>query len=184
MHLQPSSEQVLRGLKWTACLVYLDDIIIFSKTIGDHLQHLAEVFSRLRDARLKIKTGKCHLLQERVHYLSHVISQLLWPWSTPTSCKQLRQFVKGFTHLASSPLFKFTENKNRQWKEECNQAFLQLKHQLTSTPILALLNIDKLFMLDVDASILQHQSLPCNWLGATSPIKSKLLNRKTPACWQ
>ena len=166
-------ERVLRGLHWTTCLVYIDDVIIFSGTIGEHLQHLAEVFSRLRDAKLKIKPSKCHLLRQSVHYLGHIISQrgvetdpdkvrVIAAWPAPTSCKELRQFlglasyyrrfVKGFAQIAS-PLFKLTENNKKwQWEEDCNQAFLHLKNKLTSTPVLALPNFKLCFTLDVDAS--------------------------------
>ena len=62
-------EEVLAGLHWTSCLVYLNDIIVFSQTIEDHLDKLREVFSRIRDAGLKIKPTKCHLLQRSIHYL-------------------------------------------------------------------------------------------------------------------
>ena len=48
-------ELVLRGLHWTTCLIYLDDIIIFSKPADEHLHHLQDVFERLRQAKLKIK---------------------------------------------------------------------------------------------------------------------------------
>ena len=144
-----------------------------SGTIGEHLQRLAEVFSQLRDAKLEIKPSKCHLLRQSVHYLGHIISQrgvetdpdkvrAIAAWPAPSSCKELRQFlglasyyrrfVKGFAQIAS-PLFKLTEkNKKWQWEEDCNQAFLQLKNKLTSTPVLALPNFKLCFTLDVDAS--------------------------------
>ena len=68
-------ECVLQGLHWSTCLVYLNDIIIiYSRTIEEHLARLAEVFTRLRGANLKIKPSKCHLLQRSVHYLGHVVS--------------------------------------------------------------------------------------------------------------
>ena len=67
-------EGVVSGLHWTACLVYLDDIIMFSKTVEQHLALLRDVFSRLRQAGLKIKPSKCHLLQTSVHYLGHVVA--------------------------------------------------------------------------------------------------------------
>ena len=62
-------ELVLRELQWKICLVYLDDIIIFSHTIKEHLQRLKEVFYRLQETGLKLKPGKWHLLQRSVHYL-------------------------------------------------------------------------------------------------------------------
>ena len=67
-------EGVVSGLHWTACLVYLDDIIMFSKNFEQHLALLRDVFSRLRQAGLKIKPSKCHLLQTSVHYLGHVVA--------------------------------------------------------------------------------------------------------------
>ena len=53
---------------------YLDDIIIFSKTVEQHLALLRDVFSRLRQAGLNVKLSICHLLQQSVHYLGHVVS--------------------------------------------------------------------------------------------------------------
>ena len=66
---------VLSGLCWKTCLVYLDDIIIFSQTVEEHLQRLAEVLRRLKDAGLKIKPGKCQLLSKSVQYLGHIVSE-------------------------------------------------------------------------------------------------------------
>jgi len=68
-------ELTLSGLHWTTCLVYLDDIIIFSRTVEEHLEQLREVLERLKDAGLKLKPSKCHLLQKSVGYLGHVISE-------------------------------------------------------------------------------------------------------------
>jgi len=65
---------VLTGLLWNCCLVYLDDIIIFSKTFDQHLDRLTAVFERLSKADLKIKASKCEILREEVRFLGHVIS--------------------------------------------------------------------------------------------------------------
>ena len=66
---------VLAGLSWVTCLVYLDDIIIFSRTVEEHLQRLTEVLQRLKEAGLKIKPSKCHLLCKSVRYLGYVVSE-------------------------------------------------------------------------------------------------------------
>ena len=72
--LQRLMELVLRGLHWTACLIYLDDIIIFSKSADEHLHHLQDVFERLKQAKLKIQPKKCQLFQQSVKYLGYVVS--------------------------------------------------------------------------------------------------------------
>jgi hypothetical protein len=56
-------------------LVYLDDIVTFSHTFEEHLVHLAEVFSRLKQADLKLKSSKCFLLRDEIAYLGHRISR-------------------------------------------------------------------------------------------------------------
>ena len=67
-------EQVLAGLHWSTCLVYSDDIIVFSTTVVEHLGQLRDVFIRLKNVGLKLKPSKCHLLQNRIHYLGHAMS--------------------------------------------------------------------------------------------------------------
>ena len=166
-------EHVLAGLHWTSCLVYLDDIIIFSKTLEDHLQQLREVFERLEKAGLKVKPSKCCLLRKRVRYLGHIISETgvqtdpdktrcIAEWSQPTDLKELRQFlgfasyyrrfVRNFAHIAA-PLYHLTEKgKNWCWNDNCEEAFSALKRRLTSAPVLSFPRFDQEFTLDVDAS--------------------------------
>ena len=166
-------ERVLQGLHWSSCLVYLDDIIIYSKTIGEHLTRLAEVFLRLREAKLKIKPSKCHLLRKSIHYLGHVVSRngvetdptkikCIVQWPAPSNTKELKQFlgmcsyyrrfVRSFAKIAA-PLHRLSEKGNAWlWTDECQQAFDTLKHQLVSAPILSLPNFSHDFILDIDAS--------------------------------
>jgi hypothetical protein len=66
--------QVLKGPTWKQCLVYLDDVIIFSKTFDKHLQRLQNVFDRLREFNLKIQPDKYSFAQEKVNYLGHELS--------------------------------------------------------------------------------------------------------------
>ena len=67
-------EQVLAGLHWTCCLIYLNDIIVFSRSVPEHLSTLREVLSQLKDAGLKVKPLICHLLRRSVQYLGHTLS--------------------------------------------------------------------------------------------------------------
>ena len=68
-------EKVLKGLQWQTLLLYLDDVIVFSKDFESHLERLAEVCQRFRSAQLKLRPEKCQLFQREVHYLGHVVSR-------------------------------------------------------------------------------------------------------------
>ena len=67
-------ECVLRGLNWQIALIYLDDVLVYSRTFDEHLQHLRLVFDRFREAGLKLKPKKCSFGQKNVKFLGHVIS--------------------------------------------------------------------------------------------------------------
>jgi len=97
-------ETVLAGLQWYLCLVYLDDIIIFSHTFDEHLKRLGKVFQRIRNAKLKLKPSKCHLFQSRINCLGHIISEKgiepdeskikdIKEWKTPTSVLEVQTFL-------------------------------------------------------------------------------------------
>ena len=64
---------VLAGLEWDACFVYLDDILIASKTFEEHICSLKRVFDRLRSAGLRLKPKKCFLFRDEVLYLGYVV---------------------------------------------------------------------------------------------------------------
>ena len=71
---QRAMELVLSGLQHEACLVYIDDVIVFGETFEQHQSNLKKVFERLRKANLKLKGKKCSFLQKEVPYLGHIIS--------------------------------------------------------------------------------------------------------------
>jgi len=66
---------ILGGLKWKSCLVYLDDIIVFSQSAREHVEHLRELFTALRGAGISLKAKKCYLFQEEVEYLGHIVGR-------------------------------------------------------------------------------------------------------------
>ena len=67
--------RVLQGLTWRNCLIYLDDIIIFSSSFDQHIKDIESVFGRLRQANLRLKLSKCHFAKSSVKFLGHVVSQ-------------------------------------------------------------------------------------------------------------
>ena len=68
-------ERILSGLTWQICLVYLDDIVVYSKTFTEHIENLETVFARLWEANLMLNPEKCNLFQKNVCFLGHVISE-------------------------------------------------------------------------------------------------------------
>lgn len=145
-------QRILAGLEWQS---YLDDILVASKT---HIRHLREVFSRLHAAFLRLKPKKCGLLRQEVPFLGHVISaQGIHPDPVKTEkvksyphpvdatgvrrflgfASYYRQFVPNFASIAA-PLHALTKkNTAFQWARECEEAFMELKKLLTTTPVLA-----------------------------------------------
>ena len=70
---QRMMNNVLEGLLHVICEVYLDDIIVFSNTLEEHVEHVRLVAERLKKLNLKIKIEKCKIAQEKIEYLSHII---------------------------------------------------------------------------------------------------------------
>ncbi|CAF1673354.1 unnamed protein product, partial [Adineta ricciae] len=65
---------VLAGLKWQCCLVYIDDVVIYSPTFEQHLVDLEKVFQALKEANLTLKASKCQFCRQEMHYLGHVVT--------------------------------------------------------------------------------------------------------------
>lgn len=165
---------ILAGLVWEACLIYLDDVIVFSSTFDQHLERLAAVFSRLAKANLKLKASKCQLFQSEVHFLGHVVSKegisadpekirTVANWPQPTNltelrsfiglCSYYRKFISGFADIAQ-PLNALTcKGVPFTWNEEQEQAFRALKDRLITAPVLVSPQDDGEFVLDTDASL-------------------------------
>jgi len=153
--------------------IYLDDIIIVSATFDEHIEHLTEVFRRLRDARLRLNPEKCHFCRHELKYLGHIIDhrgirtdpekvQAMTQWPRPTNVRQIRQFVglaswyRRFIpefSATAAPLTKLTrKNAHWRWGEEEERAFHALKRCLASSPILACPDFGRRFVLQTDAS--------------------------------
>ena len=140
----------MSGLNLEVCLVYLDDIIVLSADVPSHLVRLRAVFSRLREAGLKLKPSKCKLLRRRVGFLSHIVSEegietdsakiesvVTWPVLTTVRnvrgflglCSYYHRFVKVFVEVVA-PFHALTEKYVRfQWNDECQVAFDRLNRR-------------------------------------------------------
>ena len=164
------------NLHW--CIIYLDDIVIFSKDLASHLKRLEAVFRKLEKAGLKLKPSKCELFWRQLAYLGHVISakgvatdegkiEAIKNWPTPTTVTEVRgflgfmgyycRFIPKFVQVAW-PLHKLTSGENAgkkkaaiKWDSRCQQAFDDLKALCTTVPILAYTDFSKPFKLHIDA---------------------------------
>ena len=154
---QDLTDRVFRGLKWSSVLVYIDDVIIYSKTFEEHLEKLREVFERLRAANLTLKTKKCTFASTQVKVLGHIVSSdVIRPdpeklaaiknFPQPKSIKQLqsflglanyyRKFIGNFSKIAS-PLHKLLKHNSKfKWETDQERAFDSLKTELCGSPVL------------------------------------------------
>ena len=155
--------------------VYIDDILIFSKSMEEHLHHISLVLDRLQSAGLKLKLSKCHFVRQEVEYLGHLMTprgllpnpkkvSAVTDFPTPTSVTQVRQFVglasyyrrfiQGFAKIAD-PLHQLTKkDKEFVWTSHCQEALDQLKKKLVEAPVLVYPNFDLgWFVLETDAGL-------------------------------
>jgi RNase H-like domain found in reverse transcriptase/Reverse transcriptase (RNA-dependent DNA polymerase) len=156
-------------------LLFLDDLIIYSDTLEEHLEHLRKVFQILREAKLKLKGKKCQFFLQEVSFLGHIVTpdgikpdpakiEKILNFKTPTNLKQVqsflglasyyRRFIKDFSKIAH-PLIELTKGKGERnfiWGEDQQRAFDVLRKHLTTSPILAYPDWNKDFLLFTDAS--------------------------------
>ncbi|KAL0185465.1 hypothetical protein M9458_021162, partial [Cirrhinus mrigala] len=165
---------VLRDMLGRWCYAYLDDILIYSKTLEEHTQHVRAVLQRLLAHQLFCKLEKCAFHQHTTTFLGFVISdqgvamdpqklEAVRSWPLPTSLKQLqrflgfanfyRRFIRGFSSTAA-PLTALTRPSRGEFHltPEAIQAFRALCHQFTPAPVLIHPDPVKSFVVEVDAS--------------------------------
>nr|GEX43834.1 retrotransposon protein, putative, Ty3-gypsy subclass [Tanacetum cinerariifolium] len=152
-------------------IVFIDDILVYSKNKEDHEEHLKTILELLKNEKLYANFSKCDFWLESVHFLGYVIDsdgvhvdpakvEAIRNWSAPTTPTKVRQFlglagysqrfIEGFL-LISKPLSKLTQkNKKYEWGMEEKEAFQTLKQKLCSAPILALPEGTKNFIYILD----------------------------------
>jgi len=153
-------------------VIYMDDILIFSKTLTEHRVIVRKVLRILNNNKLSVQTKKCRFHQTRIDYLGIIISKdsievdpekikEVTDWPKPRNKCEIRQFlgfcnfywrfIKGFAKVAK-PLTELTGKKEWRWTQEERRAFEKLKRLMTTTPILAIPDPERKLRVEVDAS--------------------------------
>jgi transposase InsO family protein len=163
---------ILKDQVWEKCVIYLDDVLIFGRTAGEHNERLVEVLEQFRKSGMKLSPHKCVFSKENVRYLGHIINEKgistdpekiksIIKWPTPQCvdevhsfvglCNYYRSFIEDFSRIIE-PLQHIIASKKFRWNTEQEESFARLKNALINAPILSLPNKNGKFILDTDAS--------------------------------
>jgi len=165
---------IIGDMMWKEALVYLDDILVFSKNLKEHKERIEKIFLRIQKSELKINPDKCKFPVSELKFLGHILNKegietdnskidAINNFEKPRCIKHLRsflgltnyyrKFIKDYSKIAR-PLEELIGKKDGKlvWTEKCEEAFKNLKDSLTKTPILRHPNFQKIFILDTDAS--------------------------------
>jgi hypothetical protein len=166
--------EVLREFIGKIVIVYLDDILIFSKTVAEHLKHLATVMRRLQQEKLLINMKKSSFMKTELICLGFVISadklrmdldkvEVIKNWPSLKSIFEVRsfhglasfyrKFIRNFSGI-SAPMMDTVKKRHKSfhWTEEAEKSFNLLKRKITEQPIMVLSDFQKTFQVKCDAS--------------------------------
>jgi hypothetical protein len=160
-------------------IVFIDDILVYSKSVEEHEQHLRVVLEKLRAHKLCAKFNKCEFWLEKISFLGHILRaegvevdlgkvKTLSNWRQPTNVSEIRsfldlagyyqRFIEGFSKIAQPMMELLKKEKKFTWTESCERSFQELKRRLTTAPVLTLPDIQRDFVVYCDAS---RQGLGC-----------------------
>lgn len=170
MHLM---HQIFRPHLDAFVLVFLDDILVFSKTLEDHRKHVATVLELLKKNRLYAKESKCELFQTSVEFLGHIIDRegvhmmtdkvkAIKDWPIPKSIEDIRsflgtigyyrRFIRMFSEIAQPISSLLSKGTTYTWGKEQQQAFEALKEAVSKEPTLILPDPSQPYVVTTDAS--------------------------------
>lgn len=181
---------------------FLDDILVFSCSLQEHVEHLRTVFSILRQHQLYAKESKCSFAQPRIEYLGHVISKegvatdpsktsAMREWPTPTNATELRGFLglAGYYRkfvprygIIAKPLTQLLTKKGFMWSTQAQAAFDLLKDAMVNTPVLALPDFSRPFCIETDAcdtgvgAVLVQDAHPVAYLSKALGVRNQRLS--------
>lgn len=184
-------------------LVFFDDILVYSDSFVQHLQHLQQVFALLRKDQWSLKRSKCSFAQQELAYLGDTISakgvstdqskvKEVAQWPTPTNVKEVRaflglagyyrRFVRHFGMIAKPLTTLLKKREQFVWNTNTENAFQALKQALISAPVLALPDFTKAFTIETDAcdlgvgAVLQQEGHPIAYLSKPLGPRTKGLS--------
>ena len=153
-------------------VVYLYDIVIYNRTLEEHVNHLSLVLSQLRKYTLYVKIEKCEFAKQEIKFLGHLVSknqvrmdpkkvQVIVDWQTPRHVKDLRsffglanyykKFIASYSKRATTLIDLLKKDTKWVWSERCDEAFQNLKEAIASEPILKLRDFELPFEVHTDA---------------------------------
>ena len=186
-------------------MCYVDDVVIATPTLEDHIDRLDEVFGCMKRAGLKCKPSKCEILRDSIKYLGRMVDrhgvrpdpeavEAVMTWKAPRTDTQLmsflgfanyyREFIKGYADKVY-PMQKLMRNKRKkfEWNDEAQVAFENIKRELCEAPVLGMPTEKGMYVLDTDASVVAisgilHQEQEWNGRTVLRPIAygSKVLS--------
>jgi len=154
-------------------IVFIDDILIYSRTHEEHCEHLRIVLQILKEKQLFAKFKKCEFWLEKVSFLGHIISkdgisvdpskvEAVSVWPRPNNVSEVRsflglagyyrRFIEGFSKIATPLTALMRKNVKFSWSDACEESFQELKKRLISAPVLALPSGTDGFAIYSDAS--------------------------------
>ncbi|KAH0735409.1 hypothetical protein KY285_011116 [Solanum tuberosum] len=165
--------RVFKHYLYLFVIIFIDDILIYSRNEKEHANHLRVVRQTIKDRHLFTKFCKCEFWLQYVAFLGHIVSskgiqvdsqkiEVVKQWPRPTSPIDIRRFfglagyykrfVDRFSYIAS-PLTKLTQKKVKfQWSDDCEKSFTELKTRLTTAPVLTLPEGSDGYVIYCDAS--------------------------------
>ncbi|GJP56376.1 hypothetical protein CLOM_g15431 [Closterium sp. NIES-68] len=170
---QAEMNHILRPLLDECVVVYLDDILIYSRDMKQHVEHLRRVFEILRRERFYVKLSKSEFALEKVQFLGHMVSaqgvhvdpkkiEAVRTWKTPENVKELQQFlgfanyynrfVPQYAKIAAPLTNLLKKNMPYKWEPKHQEVVEQLKQALTSAPVLILPDPERDYVIEADAS--------------------------------
>jgi hypothetical protein len=154
-------------------VVFIDDILVYSKDEEEHERHLRMIMEKLREHKLYAKFSKCEFWLKEVGFLGHVVSgkgvavdpakvASVTEWESPKNVGEIRsflglagyyrRFIESFSKIAKPMTELLKKEKKFAWTDACEASFQELKKRLVSAPVLCLPDIEKDFQVYCDAS--------------------------------